>query len=91
VEDDRFDTESVTSGPCTTDPTDAPLFRIEIVPSGINGLHDPCRLMVDKITTVRRSRTGAKVGELGASGPCPGAKNGQRSLRRSIDRLHSFR
>ncbi|NNM96591.1 MAG: type II toxin-antitoxin system PemK/MazF family toxin, partial [Candidatus Dormibacteraeota bacterium] len=30
VQDDRFDTDSVTICPFTTDSTDAPLFRLEV-------------------------------------------------------------
>lgn len=50
--------------PFTTDPTEAPLFRLEIEPNEDNALSQACRLMVDKITTVRRSRLGDRVGEL---------------------------
>lgn len=64
VQDDRFDTDSITVCPFTTDHTEAPLFRMEIQPGGDNGLSQPCRLMVDKITTVRRTRLGDRVGEL---------------------------
>lgn len=64
LQDDRFDTDSVTVCPFTTDPTDAPLFRVEIEPGPENGLSQACRLMVDKITTVRSSRLGDRVGEI---------------------------
>lgn len=64
VQDERFDTDSVTVCPFTTDPTKAPLFRLEIEPSEDNGLSQACRLMVDKITTIRRSRLGDRVGDL---------------------------
>jgi mRNA interferase MazF len=64
VQDDHFDTDSVTICPFTTDPTDAPLFRLTVLPDHANGLDIPSRLMVDKITTVRRSRLGTKVGVL---------------------------
>ncbi len=64
VQDDRFDTDSVTICPFTTDPTEAPLFRLVISPSANNGLREICRLMVDKITTVRRSRLGERLGVL---------------------------
>jgi mRNA interferase MazF len=64
VQDDHFDTDSVTLCPFTTDPTDAPLFRLLIEPDPGNGLTMPSRIMVDKVTTVRRSRLGAKVGVL---------------------------
>ncbi len=65
VQDDRFDTDSVTICPFTTDPTEAPLFRLPIPASPANGLRDPSRLMVDKLTTVRRSRLGERLGTLG--------------------------
>lgn len=64
VQDDHFDTDSVTICPLTTDPTSAPLFRLEVEPSPENGLHEPSRLMVDKITTVSRSKLGDRIGML---------------------------
>ena len=65
LQDDRFDrTESITICSFTTDPTDAPLFRLPVVPSASNGLRAVCRLMVDKITTVPKSRIGARAGRL---------------------------
>jgi mRNA interferase MazF len=65
VQDDRFDvTDSVTVCAFTTDPTDAPLFRLRIDPDDTNGLREPCSLMVDKITTVPRSKLGERVGRL---------------------------
>ncbi len=64
LQDDRFDTDSVTGSPFTTDTTEAPLLRVEIEPGADNGLSRACRLMVDRITTVRRSRIGDRVGEL---------------------------
>lgn len=65
VQDDRFDmSKSVTICGLTTNTTEAPLFRLPVLPSPENGLRSACRLMVDKISTVRRSRFGAKVGRL---------------------------
>jgi mRNA interferase MazF len=64
IQDDHFDTDSVTLCPFTTDPTDAPLFRLLIEPDQHNGLDAPSRIMVDKVTTVRRSRLGSQVGVL---------------------------
>lgn len=65
LQDDRFDmTDSLTVCALTTDPTDAPLFRLPIEPSEGNGLRAVCRLMVDKITTVPKVRIGARVGRL---------------------------
>ena len=65
LQDDRFDrTNSVTVRACTTDPTVAPLFRLPIAPSQANGLRAVCRLMVDKITTVPKTKIRARVGRL---------------------------
>ena len=65
LQDDRFDrTDSITICAFTTDPTDAPLFRLPIQPSESNGLRALCQLMVDKITTVPKSRIGARIGRL---------------------------
>ena len=64
VQDDRFDTDSITICPFTSDPTDAPLFRLAVEPSAANGLRELSRLMVDKITTVHRSRLGERIGTL---------------------------
>lgn len=65
VQDDAFDaTDSVTICAFTTDPTDAPLIRLAVEPSDANNLHAPCRLMIDKLTTLRRSKIGRQVGRL---------------------------
>jgi mRNA interferase MazF len=65
IQDDRFDqTASITVCAFTTNSTDAPLFRIPIIPDAANGLLSPCRLMVDKITTVPKSKLRAKIGRL---------------------------
>ena len=65
LQDDQFDaTGSITICAFTTDPTEAPLFRVPIEPNERNGLQQACRLMVDKITTVSRSKIGARVGRL---------------------------
>ena len=65
VQDDRFDaTDSVTVCAFTTDPTDAPLFRLVVEPNERNGLRSTCRLMVDKIATVPKAKMGARVGRL---------------------------
>lgn len=65
LQDNRFDqTDSITVCAFTTDPTDAPLFRLLIKPSSINGLRSDCRLMVDKVTTIPRAKLGSHVGDL---------------------------
>jgi len=68
VQDDRFEhSSSVTVCALTTDPTDAPLFRVALSRSSENGLHEDCRVMVDKITTVRRERLSRRIGSLSAT------------------------
>jgi mRNA interferase MazF len=65
VQDDAFDaTASITICALTTDPANAPLFRLAIEPSESNGLRSPCRLMVDKLPTVPKSRLGKRIGQL---------------------------
>jgi len=65
VQDDSFDaTDSIAICAFTTDETEAPLFRLAIEPNGRNGLRSACRLMVDKLTTVPKSKIGARVGRL---------------------------
>ncbi len=65
VQDDRFDaTDSITICALTTDPTDAPLFRLAIAPDASNQLREVSRLMVDKLTTVPRAKLGERVGRL---------------------------
>lgn len=65
LQDDRFDaTASVTLCAFTTDPTEAPLFRLLLEPDESNGLREPSRLMVDKITTVPKSKLGTSLGRL---------------------------
>ncbi|MHB1447506.1 MAG: type II toxin-antitoxin system PemK/MazF family toxin [Acidimicrobiales bacterium] len=64
IQDDRFDaTDSVTICSFTTDPTEAPLIRLRVEP-GNSGLREVSSLMVDKITTVPRTRLGDLIGRL---------------------------
>ena len=65
LQDDSFDaTDSVTICAFTTDPSEAPLFRLAVEPNERNGLRSSSRLMVDKITTVPRSKVGERIGRL---------------------------
>ena len=65
IQDDRFDaTDSVTVCAFTTDPTEAPLIRLPVDPDDHNGLRETSSLMVDKITTVPRSKLGEYIGRL---------------------------
>lgn len=65
IQDDGFDaTASVTVCAFTSDATEAPLFRLPVEPSERNGLRLACRLMVDKISTVPKSKVGVRIGRL---------------------------
>ena len=65
VQGDSFDsTASITVCAFTTDETDAPLIRLLIEPNGHNGLRLASRLMVDKITTVPKSKLGTRIERL---------------------------
>ena len=65
LQDDSFDaTVSITVCAFTTDETQAPLFRLLVQPNEGNGLRTACRLMVDKITTIPKSKIGIRVGRL---------------------------
>jgi mRNA interferase MazF len=65
VQDDDFDaTQSITICVFTTDPTEAPLFRLPVEPNDRNGLDAPSSLMIDKITTVHKAKLGSKIGRL---------------------------
>jgi mRNA interferase MazF len=65
LQDDSFDgTESITICAFTTDGTDTPLFWLPVELDERNGLRIPCHLMVDKMTTIPKSKVGAHIGRL---------------------------
>ena len=65
VQEDSFDaTDSITICAFTSDETEAPLFRLVVKPNERNGLRTASRLMVDKITTVPKSKIGGQIGRL---------------------------
>ena len=65
VQDDVFDaTASITLCPFTTHTTTAPLLRLAVEPSERNGLRTASQLMIDKITTVAKSKLETRVGRL---------------------------
>ena len=62
---DAFDaTASITICPFTTHGVDAPLMRIPIEPSERNGLRATSHLMIDKMTTVSKTKLESRVGQL---------------------------
>ena len=54
----------VTIAMATTRACDAPLFRLAVAPKESRGLRSASRLMVDKITTVPKSKVGERIGRL---------------------------
>ena len=65
VQEDRFDaTSSITVCPLTSDPTEIPLLRIALSPSASNGLDAPSSIMLDKVTTMSRSKLGERIGKV---------------------------
>lgn len=68
IQDDLLDaTASVTVAPLTTSLSDAPLLRVHLSADGISGLTHDSDIMIDKLTTVRRSNVQTRVGRLTAS------------------------
>jgi mRNA interferase MazF len=65
IQNDRFDgTDSVTVCPFTTTATEAPLLRLTVSRDDANGLESDSQLMIDKVTTVRRSHLIRLAGKL---------------------------
>ncbi|MDO5633802.1 MAG: type II toxin-antitoxin system PemK/MazF family toxin [Micrococcus sp.] len=65
VQDDRFDaTDSLTVCPFTSSAVDAPLLRVAVPANDTNGLEKDSFLMVDKLTTVRRTNVHTVMGRL---------------------------
>jgi len=63
IQDDCFpETLSIAVCPLTSQPTEAPILRVLVEPSPENGLRETSRLMVDKVTTVPKSRLGQCIG-----------------------------
>lgn len=68
VQDDRFDaTDSLTICPLTTTEVAAPLLRVRVAADHHNGLERDSYLMVDKITTIRRSNARAVIGRVNST------------------------
>jgi mRNA interferase MazF len=65
IQSELFDAHpSVTVLPVTGELRSAPLFRIAVAPSAVNGRRKPSQVMVDKPQTVARSRIGRTIGRL---------------------------
>ena len=65
IQDDAFeDTGSITICPFTTEMLDAPLIRLAVEPDEMNGLRAISFIMVDKVTTIPKSKLGTRIGRL---------------------------
>ena len=66
VQSDLFNSThaSVVVCPITSDPIDAPLFRLPVSPSSSNGLKRESQLMVDKLLALRSDRIRRRIGAL---------------------------
>ena len=65
VQDDRFHaTDSVTIAPITSTPVDAPLLRIPVPADSESGLREDSYVMVDKLSSVRRTQVHQLVGRV---------------------------
>lgn len=68
LQDDRFDgTDSVTVCPLTSTEVLASLLRVHVPMDVLSGLASPSWVMIDKITTVRRSNVTNRMGRLTSS------------------------
>ena len=68
VQNDQFPlTQSVTTCSLTTTVVDAGILRVRIEPSELNGLKAFSFIMVDKVTTIPRSKLGRRIGSLNAA------------------------
>ncbi len=68
VQDDAFaERDSITLCPLTSDPADAPVFRIPVEPSSRNALSSRSWRMVDKLSAVSRERLGSRIGSTEAA------------------------
>jgi mRNA interferase MazF len=67
LQDDLFDgTDSLTVIPFTTTSVDAPLLRLPVPATDTTGIEADSFVMIDRVTTVRRSTVGASIGHLDA-------------------------
>ena len=65
VQDDLFsETDSVVVIPLTTTVTDTPISRVAVSTDETTKITEPSFAMIDKITTVRRSNLGARIGRV---------------------------
>jgi mRNA interferase MazF len=64
VQDNSFDTDSVTVCGLTSELVNAADLRLLIEPTLENGLQLTSQVMIDKVTTVQRAKLGKRIGRL---------------------------
>ena len=62
-------TDSVLVALLTSALVEAPLYRLTIEPSQLNGLKAPSQVMIDKIVAIPRKKCGSVIGRLNESEP----------------------
>lgn len=68
IQDDLFElSESVTVIPMTSRLNDAPLFRVRIPAMEESGLRSDSEVMIDKITTIKKSHVTDRIGKVPSS------------------------
>jgi mRNA interferase MazF len=68
VQEDGYEAlDSVTVCPFTSELITTPLTRPEIAPNEANGLRGNSFLMVDKISTISKSKVGRRIGQLSSA------------------------
>ena len=65
LQDDAFEgTSSITVCPLTTHLVEAPLIRLPVAATAQNGLKVTSHVMIDKITTVAKTKLHSRIGKL---------------------------
>ena len=65
IADDLSDSSSrLVVLPFTTTLMDWPIVRVTIVPSAVNGLQRDSQIMIDRVTSVAREKSGQRIGQL---------------------------
>lgn len=67
VQDDRYPVSSVTVLLMTSTLVDAPLYRIRVESGELSGLRVDSDVMIDKITTVKRTQVSNRIGRVSSA------------------------
>jgi mRNA interferase MazF len=64
VQSDEFQLDSITVVPLTSDRLSLEVFRVRLEPSDANGLRQKSQVMIDKMATLPRAKTGSLIGHV---------------------------